>query len=381
MTEAVELDANRQAEARRYSAEARRWMLAELVGTTLLLVVFLWSGVSAWLAGWANGVSNGVPWLTIALYGTVLFVGYTLLTLPLSYRSGFRLPHRYGMSNQSFGAWTSDQMKSLVLTAGLGGVVVEIVYALLHWQSAWWWLWAALFLLLLTVVVGQLAPVLVLPLFYKLTPLEDETLQRRLQRLGEQAGARVTGVYTINLSSKSPAANAVVMGLGSTRRIALGDTLYRDFSHDEILTIFAHELGHHVHGDLPKLIAVQSALTLGGLWLADGFLRWGVARFGFASVADVGAFPLFVLAMGGFSLVTMPLANGFSRWRERLADGYALQVTQDGPSMARVMTRLANQNLADVAPPRWVTWLLHSHPPLQERIEMARRFGAASTAN
>jgi STE24 endopeptidase len=167
------------------------------------------------------------------------------------------------------------------------------------------------------------------------------------------------------------------MGLGKTRRIALGDTLYRDFTHDEIVTIFAHELGHHVHGDLPKLIAVQSLLTLGGLWLADQFLRWGVARFGFASVADVGAFPLFILAMGLFSLLTMPLSNGFSRWRERMADRYALEVTRDGPSMASVMTRLANQNLADVSPPRWVSWLLHSHPPLKERIEAAQRFSSS----
>jgi STE24 endopeptidase len=377
MAEPVELDVARQAEARRYSAESRRWMLAELALSLFLLLLFLLSGASALLADWANRTSGGNPWLTIALYGAVLFAGYTLLTLPLSYLSGFRLPHRYGMSNQSAGEWAADQVKALVLTALFGGLVVEVIYALLRWQPGWWWLWAALFLLFVTVLLGQLAPVLILPLFYKLTPLDDEALKARLERLGEQAGARVTGVYTINLSSKSPAANAIVMGLGKTRRIALGDTLYRDFTHDEIVTIFAHELGHHVHGDLPKLIAVQSLLTLGGLWLADQFLRWGVARFGFASVADVGAFPLFILAMGLFSLLTMPLSNGFSRWRERMADRYALEVTGDGPSMASVMTRLANQNLADVSPPRWVSWLLHSHPPLKERIEAAQRFSSS----
>jgi STE24 endopeptidase len=370
----VELDPGRQAEARRYSAEARRWMLADLALTALLLILFLVSGASAQLADWARSVSGGNPWLTITLYGAVLFAGYLALSFPITYESSFRLPHRYGMSNQSLSDWLSDQIKSWGVTLIIGGLVVHAIYIFLRWQPEWWWLLAALFMLLFSVLITQLAPVLVLPLFYKLVPLEDDVLRARLKRLGEQAGAHVTGVYTINLSAKSPAANALVMGLGKTRRIALGDTLYRDFTHDEIEMIFAHELGHHVNNDLPKLIAVQGVLTLGGLWLAHQILLWGVERFGFAGVADIGAFPLFLLAMSLFFLLTMPLSNGFSRWRERLADRYALQATGNATAMVSVMTRLANQNLADVDPPRWVTFLLHSHPPLRERIEMAKQF-------
>ena len=166
MAEPVELDAARQAEARRYSAESRRWMLAELALSLFLLLLFLLSGASARLADWASRVSSGNPWLTIAFYGAVLLAGYTLLTLPLSYLSGFRLPHRYGMSNQSAGEWAADQAKGLVLTALFGGLVVEVIDALLRWQPGWWWLWAALFLLFVTVLLGQLAPVLILPLFY-----------------------------------------------------------------------------------------------------------------------------------------------------------------------------------------------------------------------
>lgn len=367
------LDAKRQEEARRFGRDKRRWMLVDLVVGLALLLVFLFSGASARLAAWAESLTPS-PWIALALYGLVLFVGYTLLTLPLSYLGGFRLSHRYGMSRQSLGAWAADQGKGALLSLLLGGVVIETIYALLRWQPAWWWLYAAVFMLLLTVVLGQLAPVLILPLFYKLTPLEDEALRTRLQRLGAQAGTRISEVYTINLSSKSPAANAMVMGLGRTRRIALGDTLYEEFTADEIETIFAHELGHIVHGDLPRLILVQAATTVGGLWLADLFLQWGVARFGFASIADIGAFPLFLLAMGLFSFLTLPLSNAYSRSRERMADRYALESTRDPASMEAVMTRLANQNLSDADPPRWVRLLLLSHPPVAERIAAARAF-------
>ncbi|MBA3534094.1 MAG: M48 family metallopeptidase [Ardenticatenales bacterium] len=377
MTETVVLDQVRQEEARRYSTASRRWMVVESLTTLFLLLLFLFSGTSARLAGWSERTSSGTPWLTVALYGAMLFLGYTLLSVAFGYLGSFRLAHHYGMSNQNLASWATDQTKGALLTALVAGVMGEIIYVLLRWQPDWWWLLAALFLLFFTVLMGQLAPILILPLFYKLSPLEDEALRLRLERLGEKAGTHVEGIYTIHLSAKSQAANALVMGLGKTRRIALGDTLYRDFSHDEIEAIFAHELGHHVHGDVPKLIAVQSLLTLGGLWLADGFLRWGVARLGFASIADIGAFPLFLLAMALFFLLTMPLSNGFSRWRERLADRYALESMEEGESLVRVMTRLANQNLAEVDPPRWVVWFLHSHPPLKERIEAAYRFGAS----
>lgn len=371
------LDESRQQEARRYGREKRRWMLLDLGVGLALLLLFLLSGASARLAAWAGSVAAS-PWIALALYGLILFGTYSLITLPLDYLGGFRLSHRYGMSRQSPGAWAADQMKGALLSLAIGGVVVETIYALLRGQPERWWLYAALFMLLLTVVLGQLAPVLILPLFYKLTPLDDEALRTRLQRLGERAGTRISEVYTINLSSKSPAANAMVMGLGRTRRIALGDTLYEEFTPEEIETIFAHELGHIVHGDLPRLILVQSATMVGGLWLADRFLQWGVPRLGFDSIADIGAFPLFILAMALFSFVTLPLSNAYSRARERMADQYALESTRDPAAMEAVMTRLANQNLSDAEPPRWVRLLLMSHPPVAERIAAARAFRSGS---
>jgi STE24 endopeptidase len=224
------------------------------------------------------------------------------------------------------------------------------------------------------VLLANLAPVLLLPLFYKFKPLSDDhaDLVNRLLRLAEQAGTHVRGVYQFDMSRRTKAANAALTGLGNTRRILLGDTLLNDFTSDEIVTVLAHELAHHVHKDIPIGIIVESAVTLIGLFLASLGLTWGVEAFGFQGPADIAALPLLALVMGAYGLLTMPLTNAYSRWRERRADEYALIATGDGPAYASALARLANQNLADADPPGWMVFLFYSHPPLNRRIAMAQ---------
>jgi STE24 endopeptidase len=270
-------------------------------------------------------------------------------------------------------AWLLDQAKGVLISGVLGVIILEIIYALLG-ATAQWWLWAAVVMLIFTVILSNLAPILIFPIFFKYKPLEDEDLIQRLTRLAEQAGAKVQGVYAFDMSSKTVAANAAVMGLGSTRRIVLGDTLLNNFTHDEIETVLAHELGHHVHKDIALGIIIQSALTLVGFWLADQVMGWGIAAFGYTGLADPATLPLFMIAMTVFGLVTMPIGNTWSRWREVLADRYALEATRNPQAFANAMTRLANQNLAEAEPPAWVEFVLHSHPSIHKRVAMAQSF-------
>jgi STE24 endopeptidase len=162
--------------------------------------------------------------------------------------------------------------------------------------------------------------------------------------------------------------------LGSTRRIILGDTLLDEFTEDEIETVLAHEIGHQVNNDIPVGMVVQTVLSLGGLYLAARGLSWGVDFFDFESISDLAAFPLFGLIMGVYGVITMPLSNGFSRWREVLADEFALRITGKGRAYADALTRLSNQNLAEVEPEPWVEFFLHSHPALSKRINKARSY-------
>jgi len=369
----MQIDPERQKQAKQYARLSRRLMVADLALGGLYALAWLVFGWSAALKDVLLNLTTN-EWLLVLLYALVFGGIYYLIDLPLSFYSGYTLPHRFGQSNQDVKGWISDEVKGLVLGGFLGGLMLEVIYAVLRAAPELWWLYAAAILLVFNVILANLAPVLLMPLFNKFSPLGDEhaDLAARLTCLAEQAGTRVQGVFKFDMSRRTKAANAALTGLGSTRRIILGDTLINEFSPDEIETVLAHELGHQVNRDIPLIIAVESLSTLVGLFLAGLGLKWGAAAFGLAGPADIAAFPVFLLVVGAYSLLTMPLSNGFSRWRERLADEYALQSTGKGAAYASALARLANQNLGEAEPEPWVEWLLYSHPALGKRIRMAQ---------
>jgi STE24 endopeptidase len=376
--ETIELDPERQKKARQYARISRRlsiFSMAFSAAYVLAWLIFRWgTSLGAFLQ---SHISS--PVVQVALFAAFFGGIMSVLTLPLDFYTGYSLPHRFGMSTQTIQGWLVDQGKGLLIGVPLGLALLELVYALLRWQPDSWWIWVAAALIVINVLLANLAPVLLMPIFNKFVPLGDEhsELADRLVRLAERAGAKVRGVYQFDMSRRTKAANAALTGLGSTRRIILGDTLLAEFSTDEIETVMAHELGHHANNDILLGILVESAVTLVGLLLAFLGLRWGVSVFGFQGPADPAAMPLLAVVMGLYGLVTMPLANGFSRWRERRADQFALHLTGNGVAFASALTRLANQNLSQVDPEPWVEWLFYSHPSLGKRIAMAK----ASTQN
>ena len=373
MTDIISLDPERQKKAKHYAHLHRRLMLVDLLLGALFLLAWLLLGWSEALKGFLSGFTTN-SWLLVAGYGLFFAAGYFLLDLPLSYYSGFILPHQYDLSTQNIRGWVIDQVKGILVGGFLGGLLLEIIYAVLRAAPETWWLWVGGLLLLFNVLLSNLAPILLFPIFYKIKPLgeEHQGLVERLKILAEGAHTQVQGVFQFDMSRRTKQANAALMGLGNTRRIVLGDTLLGEFTTDEIETVLAHEFGHHVHKDIPTGILFSSLMTLGGLFLASVGLNWGVIALGFESAADIAAFPVFALVIALYGLVTMPVENAFSRWRERQADVYAIQVTGKGQAYASALVRLANQNLADVDPEAWVEFLLYSHPALGKRIKMAQ---------
>ncbi len=364
-----DIDYERQAKAKEYARQRRLLFFGGLALTALLLAALLASNPGPAIVA---GVGGPWPYLPVAVYFVLLLLAYEVVTAPLSYYGGYVLPHRFGLSTQTFGDWLRDTVKGGILSLLLGLLAVEVVYFLLANFPVRWWVYAAGFMLIFSVVLANLAPLLILPLFYRLRPLEDRDLVRRLEDLARRAGTRVRGVYTMDLSRRTTAANAALMGIGNTRRIVLGDTLLDNYPPDEIEVVLAHELGHHVHHDVAKGIAVDTALVLLSFWLADQTLRWGAERFGLSGPADPVGLPLLGLAAGMVSLLAMPLSNTFTRLLEAAADRYALEVTDKAEAFRAAMIRLANQNLAEVDPPRWAELLLYDHPPIGKRVAMAR---------
>ncbi|NJN79676.1 MAG: M48 family metallopeptidase [Anaerolineales bacterium] len=314
--------------------------------------------------------------MLVALYIAIFGGIYSILNLPLGYYSGFILPHRFGQSNQSLKDWIVDQVKGLAIGAPIGLILLELLYLALRLTGDAWWLWAAGGMLLFSVIISNLAPILIMPLFNKYVPLGDEhkELEERLLTLAKNANTKVKGVFKFDMSKRTKAANAALTGIGNTRRIILGDTLINEFTLDEVETVLAHELGHHVNKDIPFLITVGTLLTTLGLFIASLALDSAVTFFSFTSVADVAAFPALMLILSAYGLLISPLENSLSRWRENMADDYALTSTKKAEAFASAFTRLANQNLGEIDPEKWVVFMFYSHPPLGERIDKAKRF-------
>ena len=358
--------------ATRYHRLRRRASVLGTALTAVWLLVLLVSGWSATLRDVSAGLARQSFVLTVIFYVVAIGVVSEAVHLPLAFYQGVLLERRYELSTQTTWRWCLDQLKAAVigLLFAIGGAV--IVWLLLRSTPEWWWVAAAVCFVLLIVVLAQLAPVLLLPVFYTFTPLDRPALAARLVALAERAGARVLGVFEWRLSDRTRKANAALTGIGRTRRILLSDTLLAAHSDDEIEVVLAHELAHHVHHDIWKSIALDAVLMTLGFFVADRVLTAVVGHFGIVAKDDVAALPALVLAGGAVSLALLPLANAVSRAHERRADRYALEMTKNAAAFSSAMKRLGAQNLAEERPSRLVEVLFYSHPPIAERVEAAR---------
>ena len=303
-------------------------------------------------------------------------LGHIAISFPLSFYSGHVLEHRFGMSRQTSWRWLWQYAKRNLLALGFGLLMVQGLYWMIWLTGPLWWLYAAGAFFLVSVVLGQLAPVLILPLFYKIQRMENQQLSQRLKSLTEGTGLSIEGIYRMELSRETVKANAMLAGLGRTRRVILGDTLLDQFSSEEIEVIFAHEVGHHVHRHIRKMILAGIGYSVCGFYLCDRLLTEWVQRldgsFDHASL-PVYTLPMLMLAITVFSMLLEPLQNSVSRHFERQSDWYALQHTGRVDAYRSAFRKLARLNKADPAPHPLEVFLFHSHPTISQRLAMADR--------
>jgi STE24 endopeptidase len=295
-------------------------------------------------------------------------LGWELFSLPFVFYRTFLLDRKYGLTSEPLATWCADHVKALALGLAFSSTAGLVIYGAMHlWPHAWWLAGAGAFAVM-GIVLSRVAPVLLMPLFYRFRPLDRDTLHERLVRLSEQAGVRVLGAFEWGLGEKTTRANAALVGAGATRRILVSDTLLKDYTDDEIEVILAHEIGHHVHRDLWSALAVEVVVVAVALLAA----HIAVIRSGYA-IDDLTALPVLLLAAGAVSLGLTPVGHAWSRRSERRADRFALDLTRRPAAFISAMRRLGAQNLAEEHPSALVLWFFHTHPPIEERIEAARR--------
>jgi STE24 endopeptidase len=363
-------DMERQQKAREYRRLRRRGSFATpAIGGILLLALLLTSASTAL----ADFLAVPFPW-SATLYLLILAAGYEVVVAPLGYYYGFALPRRYGLSKQGLAGWLRDRAKGLGLQLLLGLALITIVYWLIGSLPTLWWLAAAAIMVLGSLVLAWLTPTFIIPLFNKLKPLEEGELKERLANVARRAGVDITECLTMDLSSKATTANAMVTGWGKSRRIIFTDTQLRGYSQDEVEVTLAHELGHCIHHDIPRLIGMRAATFLLAFYLTDLALRGGVALFSLQGISDIAGLPWLILVLALVMLILQPALNWYSRRAETAADKTALALTNKPRAFITMMTKLTDQNLGEAEPGRWTKLLFYDHPPYNERVKLAHKY-------
>jgi STE24 endopeptidase len=362
--------------ASRYHRLKRRTGVLSALATALLLSGLLLSGASAAMRDAAMSLTGGTAgsWSTVAVFALIFAAVQEALAFPVAFYGSFLLERRYGLSSEPLHAWLADHVKAVALGTGLALAGTLVVYAAIAASPRWWWLLSAVAFMVAIAGLARLAPVVLLPLFYTFTPLARDSLRDRLVALSGRAGVPVLGVYEWGLGEKTRRANAALVGTGGTRRIIVSDTLLAEYSDDEIEVILAHELGHHVHKDIPKTLMVEFVFVLLAFGAAAAALAVAWRWLGLSGPRDVAGLPLLLLAGGAVLVALTPLGHAVSRANEWRADRYALALTRQPGAFISAMRRLAAQNLAEEQPSKLTQWLFHTHPPIDQRIAAARHW-------
>ncbi|MEJ2054287.1 MAG: M48 family metallopeptidase [Calditrichaceae bacterium] len=352
-------------------------LILNISGTVIsiaLILIIIFSGWSVRLRELVMEWSSH-RYLQLILFSGLLGLIFSVFTIPLSFTSGFWLEHHYDLSNQTFAAWLWEKLKAFFIGIILTLPLLILFYFLLLNYPQSWWLWMAAALFIFSVVIGRIAPVVILPLFYKFEKLDNENIVNRMKELAKEGRFKLDGVYRFNMSKTTKKANAAFTGMGKSKRIILGDTLLNEFSIDEIESVFAHEVGHYVHKHLMINVAVSTVSTFLSLYIADIIYKNSLESLSFNGPADLAALPLLFLILTIIGLITSPLTNMLSRSHERQADRYALKKSSNPAAFLTALKKLAKTNLADESPHPVIEFLFHSHPSIQNRLKFAEKLG------
>ena len=364
-------------QAMRYYRSGNVLWFVEQAWSIAVLVLLLATGLSASLRNAARRV--GRNWFfTIVVYFVLFTVVTTIVELPLSYYTEYVRQHAYGLSNQTFGKWFGDTLKSLAVTCVVGALVMWVPYLLLRKSPRRWWLYTAIALVPFIVLANLVAPIWIAPLFNKFEPMQDQALEQKILSLAGRAGIEGSRVYQVNKSVDTKTLNAYVAGLFGTKRIVLWDTTLKRMTDRELLFVMGHEMGHYVLHHVWQAIAFSVLILAASLYVAyrtaDAVIARYGSRWGFTSLADVASLPLLLLLMSAFGLVVTPLELAFTRHLEHEADRFGLEITQTNHSAGTAFVKLQQDALANPRPGLLYKIFRESHPPLGERIDFANQY-------
>jgi len=355
---------------KQYNKIKLRLSIIDLVLDLLLVTVLAFSGISVFIAGLASVTGN--IYVDFLVFIMIIGVCFSLIGLPFDFYGSYIIEHRFGLSNQTIFKWIWERVKSTLVGLLIGVPVSLVFYFLILRMGDIWWIYFSCFIFIISVFLARIAPVVIFPLFYKFTKLEDDDLRSRLELILSEVKIDIKCIFSFNMSKNTKKANAGFTGLGKSKRIILSDTLLEKFTPEEIAVVFAHEAGHYKHRHIIKNIIFSTVIIFASFYICSLLHSFTIKSMGFEHIYTLAALPALVFYLTLAGLIMMPVTNSISRKYEFQADEYAIKITSDIDSFVSTMEKLAEINLADKDPHPVVEFFLYSHPSIKRRIEFAK---------
>ena len=379
--ESYQYDPAKRALAKRY--EIVKLILEPVSGTVVPIAfsLFLLLSGNSILLGQYLAVATGSYWVTLGLYLVLFVILLQLVETPFSFYSGFIVDHRFRLSTQTLKGWVVDELKGLGIELVFGVLAGIALYYLIR-TSSLWWLAAAILFAVVSILLSIILPYVLMPIFYKVTPVADSSLKDDLLSMSKRVGARsVDRVLVADESRRSIRANALFSGIGKSKAIVLFDTLLSNFTRREVITVVAHELGHYVNKDIWREAVLSGLLAIPPFFIADYVLKNNAGSLGLTGIADPAGVPLVFAILIGVSFLLQPVSNGISRVTERKADEFALRAADDYEAQASAERRLADLSLAVDRPNRLVELFFYTHPSSSRRVQLAEDWKKSHNAS
>lgn len=369
----------RRAMLNKYSAFKLEWDVFYNILQWIILLIVIFSGLSSKLLKLSERMTQK-RFGQFMLYLLLFLLLLTIVTFPFDYYRNFTVEHQYGFSNQTFGAWTGEQLKAFPIAYLIMAIIIGLLYFLIRKFPRRWWLYFAIGTVPFMILTMVIAPVLIAPIFNKFEPLKDQQLKTEILSLADKAGIEGADVFQVDASRQSNKLNAYVTGLWGTKRIVLYDTIIKAMSKDELLFVMAHEMGHYVKNHVWILVGIISMVLFVAIWLTSRILPWLINRYhrrwGFDSLTSFASLPLIMLVLTFLLFFVQPVTNSITRQFEHAADKYGMEMTgYNSEAAAIAFEKLSAYNLSNPDPNPVVEFWFYDHPALQKRISFVKEYG------
>lgn len=355
-----------------YRKSALKVWAVNLVLKFLFPVLFLITGLSNRIGLFAEGKGRSL-FLAGLIYVIIFSAIDLLISLPTSYYGGFVLRHRFGLSNQSIYRWLELIFKNFLLNTLALALITWFTYYLIRMSPNRWWLYLGLLAIPAIAFVTFISPAYIDPIFNKYTSIENEELGEDIKDLLDKAGVGDANIFVVDKSRDTNTLNAYMTGILSSKRIVLWDTTINKLEREEVLSITAHEIGHYVLGHIWKSIVLGGLFSILLIYLIYKTSSWILINsngsFGFNKLYSIASLPLLIFLLNFYMFFANPIINFASRYMEREADAYEINLTKDKESAISTMLKLSEESLSIPRPSEIYKIWYYTHPPVEERIE------------